>query len=250
MKTKDSTLALTLKAGAGEGDARTFEGYASVFGVVDSYRDVVEPGAFVESLARQKREGGWPLMLWGHDQREPIGVWEDLAEDAKGLWGRGRLLEGVQKADEAYIRLKAGAVRGLSIGYAEIEAEPDKDRNVRRLKRLDLFEVSIVAFPANRRSHVDEVRADPSASGGVAEELGRKLLDLGRRIRDGEPPAIREFEGLLREATVPKSMAVAIASHGYAKAIRGEPGGDEAMKGLADAVARFGSIEIPSLKVP
>jgi HK97 family phage prohead protease len=244
MKTKDSTLALTLKAGAGEGDARTFEGYASVFGVVDSYRDVVEPGAFVESLARQKREGGWPLMLWAHDVREPIGLWEDLAEDAKGLWGKGRLLEGVQKADEAYIRLKAGAVRGLSIGYAELEAEPDKERNVRRLKKLDLFEVSIVAFPANRRAHVDEVRADPAA-----EELGRKLLDLGRRIRDGEPPAIREFEGLLREATVPKSMAVAIASRGYATAIRGEPGGDEASKSLADAIARLGSIEIPSLRI-
>lgn len=245
MKTKDSTLALK----AGEGDARTFEGYASVFGVVDSYRDVVEPGAFVDSLARQKREGGWPLMLWSHDVREPIGVWEDFAEDAKGLWGRGRLLEGVQKADEAYIRLKAGAVRGLSIGYAELEAEPDKERNVRRLKKLDLFEVSIVAFPANRRSHVDEVRAEPLVSDPVAEELGRKLLDLGRRIRDGEPPAIKEFEGLLREATVPKSMAVAIASRGYATAIRGEPGGEAASKSLADAIARLGSIEIPSLKV-
>ncbi|MGH2205109.1 HK97 family phage prohead protease, partial [Enterococcus faecalis] len=70
----------------------TFEGYGSVFGNVDSYDEKVMPGAFVESLAKHRREGSNVLMLWNHNAIEPIGIWEDLAEDGKGLWGKGQLI--------------------------------------------------------------------------------------------------------------------------------------------------------------
>jgi hypothetical protein len=84
------SIALDLKA---VGDDGTFEGYGSVFGVVDSYREVVEPGAFMASLAKRKAKG--IKLLWQHDASQPIGVWDDLAEDSKGLWGKGRLLKDV-----------------------------------------------------------------------------------------------------------------------------------------------------------
>lgn len=206
--TKD--FALQIKSLTEEG---TFEGYGSVFGNVDSYGEKVMPGAFVESLARHKREGTKPLMLWQHDSYSPIGLWEDLAEDGKGLWGQGRLLTGVRAADEALILLKAGAVQGLSIGYREVETEPDG--NIRLLKKLDLMEISIVSFPANRRARVDAVKSE-------------RMEELARRFRDGDPMPIKEFEDLLREAGFPKSAAVAIASHGYAKAIRRESEGEKA----------------------
>jgi HK97 family phage prohead protease len=225
MKTKD----FPLKVDAVD-DAGTFTGYGSIFGNLDSYGEIVEPGAFAKSLARHAREKTSPLMLWQHDSWEPIGVWDELVEDQKGLKGVGRLLKGVQKADEAYIRLKAGAVRGLSIGYREIKVEPEG--NNRRLKELDLMEISIVSFPANNRARVDAVKHD---SWGRLEEFMRAL-------RDGEPRPIKEFEDLLREAGAPKSMAVAIASSGYAKAIRSESGGkatDEAVAALKGAVAAF-----------
>lgn len=207
MKTKD--FALEVKAVNDEG---TFEGYGSVFGVRDTFNEVVESGAFSESL----RKRDWPLLLWQHQSAEPIGVWEDLAEDKKGLWGKGRLLKGVQKAEEAHIRLKAGAVKGLSIGYRELEVqEPTERTEPRRLIKLDLLEISIVSFPANPKARVDLVKSE-------------HMEDFARRLRDGDPPPIKEFEDILRESGIPKTMALAIASHGYAKAIRSESEGTQA----------------------
>ncbi len=228
MKTKD--FALSVKAVSDEG---SFEGYGSIFGNLDSYGEKVMPGAFVESLARHRREGTKPLMLWQHNPDDPIGIWEDLAEDGKGLRGTGRLLKGVRRADEALIMLRAGAIQGLSIGYREQEVEPDG--NNRLLKKLDLLEISIVSFPANRRARVESVKAD------------QRMEEFARRLRDGDPMPIKEFEDILREAGVPKSMAVTIASRGYAHAIRSESGGDEAkqlagkaaLADLRDAIAGF-----------
>src|SRR5690606_33564574 len=114
-------------------------------------------GAFVESLAKHRREGTAVLMLWQHNSEEPIGVWEDLAEDAKGLWGKGRLIMEVQRAKEAYALLKARAVRGLSIGYREVDI--DKDDGVRILRKLDLWEISPVSFPANNRARIEAVKS-------------------------------------------------------------------------------------------
>lgn len=216
-----------------------FSGLASPFGgPADSYGDVVEPGAYADSLATHQRRGTMPLMLWQHDTKEPIGVWRKFHEDGRGLWGEGQLLRGVQKADEAYIRLKAGAVKGLSIGFRELEAEPDG--NIRRLKKLDLLEVSIVSFPAAPRARVQHIKTETS-------DLGDRLAAWARLVRDGEPPPIRDFEQLLRDAGVPKSMAVAIASVGLAKAIRSDSEGGRAtnqdaadvLRALREAVGAF-----------
>lgn len=208
MKTKD--FALQVKDLSEDG---TFEGYGSVFGNVDSYGEKVLPGAFVESLAQHKREGSNVLMLWQHNPDQPIGVWDDLAEDAKGLWGKGQLILEVQKAREVHALMKRKAIGGLSIGYRETDT--DQDGNVRLLKKLHLFEISPVSFPANRRARIESVKSE-------------RMDEFARRLRDGDPMPIKEFEDILRDAGVPKSMATAIASHGYAKAIRGEPGGSQA----------------------
>lgn len=208
MKTKD--FALQVKDLSEDG---TFEGYGSIFGNVDSYGEKVMPGAFVESLARHKREGSSVLMLWNHDSHQPIGVWEDLAEDAKGLWGKGRLLLDIQRAREVHTLAKNKAIGGLSIGYRE--EDTDQDGAVRLLKKLNLYEISPVTFPANRRARIESVKSE-------------RMDEFARRLRDGDPMPIKDFEDILREAGVPKSMAVAIASHGYAKAIRGEPEGEKA----------------------
>ncbi|NTA79569.1 HK97 family phage prohead protease [Agrobacterium tumefaciens] len=211
MKTKD--FALQVKDLAEDG---TFEGYGSIFGNVDSYGEKVMPGAFVESLARHKREGSNVLMLWNHDSHQPIGVWEDLAEDAKGLWGKGRFLLDIQRAREVHTLAKAKAIGGLSIGYRE--EDTDQDGAVRLLKKLNLYEISPVTFPANRRARIESVKSE-------------RMDEFARRLRDGDPMPIKDFEDILRESGVPKSMAVAIASHGYAKAIRSESEGEKANAG-------------------
>lgn len=208
MKTKDFALKVD-----GLSDAGTFTGYGSIFGNLDSYGEIVEPGAFTKSLARHAKDGSLPLMLWQHNPSEPIGVWEDLEEDGKGLKGTGRLVLETARGAEAHALLKAKAISGLSIGYREIKVEPDG--NNRRLKELDLIEISIVSFPANRRARIDAVKSE-------------RIEEFAQRLRDGDPMPVKDFEDILREAGVPKAMAVQIASVGYAKAIRSESEGDEA----------------------
>lgn len=218
MRTKD--FAFKVKAA---GDSGAIEGYASVFGVRDSYNEAVMPGAFADSLAKHARENTYPLMLWQHNPDEPIGVWNEMNDDGKGLFAKGQLLQGVRRADEALIMLKAGAIQGMSIGYREVDVEPADAGGPRKLIKLDLLEASIVSFPANRRARVESVKGE-----GM-------MADFARRLRDGDPPSIKEFEDVLREAGVPKSLAVQIASVGYAKAVRSDSEGGEAIKSSVDA---------------
>ena len=204
MKTK--SFDLHIKDVSDEG---TFEGYASTFGgAPDSYGDVVEAGAFAKSLGRHVKEKSAPVMLWQHNPDEPIGVWDNLAEDDKGLKGTGRFVLETTRGREAYALLKAGAIKGLSIGYRIVKGEPDG--KVFRLKELDLVEISLATFPANRRAGVTAVKSE-------------RMEDFARRLRDGDPMPIKEFEDILRDAGVPKAMATQIASVGYSKVFRGDP---------------------------
>lgn len=221
-KTKDFSLSLK-----SVGDDGSFEGYASMFGNVDSYGEIVMPGAFTKSLARHAKEKTMPLLLWQHNPDQPIGVWDELQEDSKGLYGKGTLLLGVQQASEAHILLKAGALRGLSIGYRVMKSAPEGD--TLKLTELDLLEASIVSFPANRKANVAAVKSDAMES-------------FAQRLRDGDTPPIKEFEDILREVGISKSMAVGIASHGYAKATRSESGGTEVKSALEGAIAALRAV--------
>ena len=127
-------------------EGRVIEGYASVFGKLDQGGDVVEPGAYGKALAELKARGGSVKMLWQHDPAEPIGVWDEVREDARGLYVKGRLLTDVARAREAAALVAAGAIDGLSIGYRTLKASKD-DRGRRRLSELELWEVSLVTFP-------------------------------------------------------------------------------------------------------
>lgn len=132
-----------------------FSGYASVFDVVDSQRDRIRPGAFRQSLRVRET----PVkLLWQHQWENPIGVVEQIFEDARGLFIQGRLLMDVAKAREAYALLKAGALRGMSIGYQVKRSRRDPDSGVRELLEVDLWEVSIVTLPANAQANVTVVK--------------------------------------------------------------------------------------------
>jgi hypothetical protein len=135
-----------LKPGVAISDGSVIGGYASVFGVRDQGGDIVMPGAYAASLARIGAEGRRVRMLWQHNQAQPIGVWDEIAEDAHGLRVKGRLLTDVAKGREAAALLAAGAVDGLSIGYRTIRAEKLPGGG-RKLLELDLWEVSLVTFP-------------------------------------------------------------------------------------------------------
>lgn len=154
---------LEIKSIAADG---TFAGYASVFHVVDNQQDKVAPGAFRASLKARSQ----PVqLLWQHQWESPIGVIETLFEDTRGLFMRGRLLMDVEKAREAYALLKAGVLRGLSIGYSVKRATRDPHTGVRTLQEVELWEVSLVTFPANEAAQITTVK---SATGSIGSLLG------------------------------------------------------------------------------
>lgn len=167
-------------------DAMSFDGYGAVFGNVDAYGDIIEPGAFAGFLSDvQAGKQNWPAMLLQHggygmtaEDMTPIGVWTSLAEDGKGLKVSGKLAD-TPRGREVYGLLKMTprpALDGLSIGYIAKEWEPRSkpDDPRRRLKRIDLIEISPVTFPANGKARVDQVK-----SGLSIRDAERALRDVG-----------------------------------------------------------------------
>lgn len=135
----------------------TFEGYASLFRMPDLGKDIVEPGAFRESLARRGPAG--VRLLWQHDPAEPLGRWLSLVEDSRGLFVRGRLSLAVARAREIHALMRDGAIDGLSIGFRPEKARSEPCTGLRRLERVDLWEVSIVTFPMLPQARISAVKA-------------------------------------------------------------------------------------------
>jgi hypothetical protein len=162
----------------------SFEGYASVFDVVDLGMDVVAKGAFAKSLGSGRRV----KMLWQHSMADPIGVWDEVREDDRGLFVKGRLLKDVQKGRETIALLKAGAIDGMSIGYRTIEAMAEAGGRVRKLLEIELHEISIVTNPMLPSAVVTAVKS-------ITTE--------------------REFEAFLRDAGYSRKEATAVALHGF-----------------------------------
>jgi HK97 family phage prohead protease len=127
------------------GAGGTFTGYASLFDREDLGRDVVRPGAFATSLAR--RGAGGVRMLYQHDPAEPIGVWERLVEDRRGLLASGRILPEIARGRDVLALIRAGALDGLSIGFRAVRVRRDTRSGVRRILEVDLWEISVVTFP-------------------------------------------------------------------------------------------------------
>jgi len=194
-----------------------FTGYASTFGNVDLGGDVVEAGAFRDTLAKRGPPG--VAMLWGHDPRQPpIGKWLDLREDDKGLVARGQLILDVARARDVHALMREGALKGLSIGYRIPPGGAEIDRRgVRRIKAADVHEISVVTFPMNPRSQVNRVKAEDMSDDELKNEIEAALTTRGA--------------GLLS-----RSEARALMRGGLTalKAMRGA--GDE---GFADVVAQL-----------
>ncbi len=121
-------------------------GYASYFDTADQGGDVVQAGAYAASLTALAASGRSVKMLWQHDPTQPIGIWDEVREDAKGLWVKGRILSDVAKGREAAALIAAGAIDGLSIGYRTVKAAKNT-KGQRLLSELELWEVSLVTFP-------------------------------------------------------------------------------------------------------
>lgn len=209
MTTKTLDFRFELKAPKEDG---TFEGYGSVFNIVDGGDDIVLPGAFTESLAAQKAAGRLPAMLWQHRQSEPMGVYTSMEEDAVGLKVVGQLALKTARGAEAYELMKMGALSGMSIGYVTRDDSWDRVTGVRSLKKLDLYEVSLVTFPMNDASRVSSVKS--------IETLN----------------TIRDAEDFLRESGLSRSAAVAFIAR--VKGLGPRDADEGEMQQIVDALKR------------
>ncbi|MBL1438345.1 MAG: HK97 family phage prohead protease [Rhodobacteraceae bacterium] len=193
MMIKSAPAVLEIKALKENGE---FEGYASTFGgEPDSYGDVIEDGAYTQSLADHKTKGTMPKMFWQHDSGQPIGKWLEMSEDEKGLLVRGKLNMGVQRGKEAYALLKEGDIDGLSIGYRIKEYSVDTDTGIWTLTEIDLQEVSVVSIGANENATISSVKAAKAAH------------DLIERLKAGDQLTGREFEMFLKGLGLSNSQA-------------------------------------------
>lgn len=216
-----------LKLADDETKEMTFSGYGAVFGNVDSYGDVIRAGAFADTLAEAQKTGQFPAMLLQHgggfmgsaQDMTPIGIWTSLAEDGHGLKVEGKLAD-TPRGHEAYKLLKMTprpAITGLSIGYVpkefEMRSKPDDPR--RTLKKVDLMEVSLVTFPANRKARVASVKSE-----GFTE---------------------RDFEWLMQDAGFSRSDARVVINQGFKSLIAMRDAGSSELVALHDALVRRGA---------
>lgn len=201
---------LAFKAGNIQGDG-VFEGYAAVFGNIDSWGDLIKPGAFKKTLSQHAARDSRPALLWQHRSEEPIGVWDDLKEDQNGLAVKGRLLiDDVRRAKEVHALLKAGAVSGLSIGYLARDYDFDSKTRIRTLKEIDLLEASLVTFPANDQARVAGLKARPETirefeaflrdAGGFSANEAKRIASIGFKLRDEAGPA-GEAAAIIKQIT-------------------------------------------------
>lgn len=181
-----------------------FEGYGAVFGNIDRGGDVIDPGAFTKSLNHMSEIGVDSVpMYYNHDRTGgAIGVWTEMVEDKRGLQVKGRLIGlDTDQGKMNLARLREGAIKGLSIGYrvppGGSRVEEVKGKRCRRLKQIDLSEVSLVDDPMN-----------PLARVNFQKNMGDTSA--------GEIKTVRQFESFLRESLGwSRAKACAVAERGF-----------------------------------
>ena len=169
-------------------DDGTFEGYASLFNRRDSGNDVVLRGAFRESL--KVREPRGVKMLFQHDANQPIGIWQTIKEDARGLFVRGRLMTDVVRAQEVRSLMRAGALDGLSIGFRAVKGRRDRVTGVRNLEQVDLWEISVVTFPMHPEARIASVKSQPFVGALPTERTFERWLTRDAGLTRSEARAI------------------------------------------------------------
>jgi HK97 family phage prohead protease len=210
------TIPFEIEEKAGEKGIVRF--YASIFGNVDSYGDIVEKGAFTESLANRS-----PVMVWSHNWDEPIGK-PFAREDDKGLFVEAQLVMEVQRAKEAYHLMKSGTITEFSFGYRVIESFVD-EKGYRHLTKIDLYEVSPVMIGANPLTTLVDVKSACENE----EPTEEKTDDADQIVK----PEAEEVKAMV-DVTEAKAILLSL----------------EAVKSLVDGVHKRLADDIKSQEVP
>lgn len=189
---KDETLDFPLEIKKEDvKDDGFFKGYGSTFmGAPDSYGDVVAPGAFQKTISKGGRNGTGIACLWQHMAACPLGIYSVMQEDAKGLYLEGMVdTTACPNGINVHRAMKMGSVRGLSIGFNTLQYDWDEKKKIRTLKEVELWEVSLVTFPANVKAGVTGVKSilearnereleDALREAGLSREAAKYVVSL------------------------------------------------------------------------
>lgn len=143
----------------------SFEGLLSPYGNVDAGGDIVEPGSYTKTL---KEQGNTRPLLWQHKPDQPVGL-ITLEDRPDGLWCKGQILMEIPTGQTAYAVIKAGIVKGLSIGFESVKESVKA--GVRHLTEIKLYEGSIVTFPMNFSALISSVKTAKENKDDFNEEL-------------------------------------------------------------------------------
>ncbi|NKV30739.1 HK97 family phage prohead protease [Rhodococcus hoagii] len=241
MPHKDHGGAL-LKAGPDDGLAEgQFIAYASVFGNVDSYGDVVEPGAFTDTLTAWEAKGAPIPLLFGHNMADPdfnIGHVVTAEEDGHGLKVLCQLDLESPKGAQVHRLLKGRRIGELSFAYDVLESQPVKSAELGdyvSLKRLDLHEVSVVPIGANRATSVVAVKGDQ----GVTSKKDEGVMN----VKEQKAAAVAKMRAIVdgaKAAGVELTDEEALEVSGLLDEVKGF---DEQIKKSLDSQALVAAVE-------
>lgn len=166
---------------ADDNDAGTISGFFSTYDrEPDSYGDIIEPGAFTETI-KARKESGHPFPLcWGHDLNQIIGKVDSIKDTEKGPLMTASFFD-TPRAQEVREIVKSGVVYQFSFAYDVKDAGTvtlEDGTKVNELRKLDLFEISIVPIPANQNAVMTEIKS---------EEAEKKEVDAIYFVEHDEP---------------------------------------------------------------
>jgi HK97 family phage prohead protease len=195
-------------------DTGTFTGLGAAYNNVDLGGDRILPGAFTRTLAAGKQ---FPL-LWQHDPSNPIGT-AKVTDTPQGLQVEGTLLLQDPTVLKAYTFMKAGVIKGMSIGFETLQSSMDGD--VRQLKELRLWEISVVTFPMNESATISGVKSLSLSDDEVQHHLrairrhqkaihGHVKALLGADELDDDTGAADELDGDDSEAEAVEGKALLV----------------------------------------
>lgn len=199
-----------------DGKVGVFEGYASVFDVIDSDGDIILPGAYKKALTSQSRQVG---MFFNHQTYGlPVGKWQVLEEDSKGLAVVGELTPGLSVSNDLRAAMEHKTVEGLSVGFTVLKDDYTIIDTGRAFNNVQaLREISICTFPANEQATIDAMKSMESIT------------------------TIRDVEHWLRDsAGLSKSQALGIIAR-FKSAVRSDSEGGE-INALLESIKSFPSV--------
>ena len=209
-------------------DFFTFEGYASTFGNVDKVGDIIERGAFSESIEKTT-----PTILFMHDPMQPVGMPTELREDEAGLFVKGNLPKtDALVRDRIIPQMKVGSIGTMSIGFRIPEGGQRTGENgLRYISKADLKEFSLVTtnFEANDQAQITAFKAL------------RQPLEVDKL----KSMTKRDLERALRDSGFCSKNAAALIASDF----RGDSGDEDAAKALNSLSQKLAVASI-SMKTP